>query len=453
MKPLRLALIAPAFIIAMAFVAACGDSATPTPPAPPTPTSTNTPIPTDTPTPTNTPTPTFTPTPTATPTPEPTATFTPTPTATPTPEPTATFTPTPTATPTPAPTATPTNTPTPRPTPTPTLTPTPEATATPTPTPTPEPTPTPMRDLATGASLAAPGVVGLSSGESQWTGVVVDINGTTYIVTTTSNLGSSPSVQYTTAANVRGNAWVAGRNDDSNVAVFQAIDPTQPLDVVDTTGDISVPSIGKELATIEYLRGISRTANTSVAGSLQDPDTQLTYFQLQGFHQVGSEGGAVVDEYGRLRGMRIEAEHASEALLAQPGSRYALAAPDLIRVALLVQGNPIKTNYQQCSNQGTTGSPPPIPGTYRGKATIGGQVPPAGSTLYAKVTRRGLPDLWFPTPIDPTTGGGYQVTLGVCQAAYVNRPVEFWLDGVQATAMGTVRIGQTVTLDIDFPAA
>ena len=301
-----------------------------------------------------------------------------------------------------------------------------------------------MRDLETGARLASAGVLALTSGANQWTGVVIDINSTPFIVTTTSNLGSSPTVQYLTSAGVRGNAWVSGRDDDHNIAVFQAVDPTQPLSVVDTTGDISVPFTGKQLATLQYINGVSRPADTNVVGSRQSPVTELLYFQIQ-THQEGSEGGAVVDEYGRLRGMRIESEHAQEILAAFPGESYALAAVDLIRRAPLLLGLPLSINDNQCA-QGS--SFPPIPSIFRGSVSIGGQTPPDGSTLYAKVSRRGLPDLWFHAPISST--GRYQMTLGVCQASYNNQPVEFWLDGVPAAQTGTVRTGQTITHDVEF---
>ena len=302
-----------------------------------------------------------------------------------------------------------------------------------------------MRDLQTGAMLAAPGVIALTNGAAQWTGIVIDINSTPFIVTTTSNLGSSPTVQYITSEGVRGNAWVAGRDDDRNVAVFQAVNPTQPLVFVDTTGDISVPFTGKELAILQYIRGAYRTANTVVVGSRQSLETELFYFQLQGLHQEGSEGGAIVDEYGRLRGMRMEADHTLAILGGFPGESYALAALDLVRQASLLQGLPLSIDHNQCA---LGSSFPPIPSIFNGNVTIDGQRPPVGSTLYAKVTRRGLADLWFSAPISST--GRYQMTLGVCQSSYNNQPVEFWLDGMPATQTGTVRTGQTIAHNVEF---
>ncbi len=456
MRHLRLALIAPAFVIALAFVAACGES-TPTPTvAPPTPTETHTPTPTSTPTPTNTPAPTatFTPTPTPTatstptpeptptPTPEPTATFTPTPTptATATPEPTATLTPTPTATNTPTPTATST----PRPTSTPT--PTPTATFTPTPTLTPTPVATPT--LADGVMRAEPGMVKLTVGDENWTGVMIDSAGK--ILTTAANLGQSPVADFVTPGGSTGQAWVIGRDDDLDMALLGVVSPSQVYDVV-LIESSAIPQVGDELGVLQYL-GVSSTLNrqtTIVAGSRQDLNTGLQFVQLRTQHAPGSEGGAVVDRYGQLRGIRMEQQHISDLGIGFPGESWAITVDGLLNVVIpRLESGVIdidKTAGSGCS----PGLFPPIPATYRGDVTIGGQPAPVGSRLYAKVSKRGLPDQWFSEQI--VTEGKYLITIGVCQSGFANAPVEFWMNGSASPTMSTWVPATPFSVDLAFP--
>ena len=458
MRHLRLALIAPAFIIALAFVAACGES-TPTPTvAPPTPTETHTPTPTDTPTPTNTPEPTatFTPTPTPTatstptpeptptPTPEPTATFTPTPTptatATATPEPTATLTPTPTATHTPTPTATST------PRPTSTYTPTPEPTHTPTPTLTPTPMAPPT--LAEGVAKAEPGMVKLTVGDKHWTGVMIDAGGK--ILTTASNLGQSPVASFVTPGGATGQAWVIGRDDDLDMALLGVVSPGQVYDVV-LAENSAIPQVGDELGALQYL-GVSLTLNrqtTVVAGSRPDLNTGLQFIQMPSQHAPGSEGGAVVDNYGQLRGIRMNPQYISDLGIGFPGESWALTVDGLLNLVIPRLESGVIVIDKSTASGCSPGLFPPIPATYRGDVTIGGQPAPVGSRLYAKVSKRGLQDQWF--SIEITEMGEYLLTIGVCQSGFANAPVEFWMNGSASPVMSTWVPATSFPVDLTFP--
>ncbi len=296
--------------------------------------------------------------------------------------------------------------------------------------------------------IAEAGVVKLINGPRTWTGVMLESSG--LIATTTSNLGESPTIQYVTPGGVAGQAWVAGRDDDFNLALYHAVNPPGAFDVIEV-GDISVPNVGKELVTLQHLGAGSRPTanNTSVAGSRQSLANGLLYFQLQGRYDPGTEGGAVVDEYGQLRGIRMEQSFMVDIGLSLPEESYALSAGNLIDIIPRVQGAiRIDPEVNQCVGGGT--SIPPIPTFFSGNITVGGSLPPSGSKVYAKVTHRTLNDLWFFS--DVSSSGRYRLTIGACQQAYENQRIEFWLDGAAATETGTFRSAQSFSLDLSFPS-
>ena len=453
MRRFRLALIAPLFILAVAFVAACGDSSPTAPPEPPTPTSTHTPTPTDTPEPTDTPTPTNTPTPvptnTPTPSPTPSPTLAPTSTFTATPTPTATHTPTPTATAThtPTPTATATHTPTPVPTSTPTHTPTPVPTATPTHTPTPEPSP------QRGVEVAQGGMVRLTAGSANWSGMMLKPG---EIVTTTSNIGTAPLVEFTTFGGQKGVAWITGRHNNYNIALFDVLEPSGEYAVIPTE-NVTVPNQGEPLATMQFVgaAGQLQKGNTSVAGTVQHLTSFFWYFQLFGAPAPGSEGGAVVDGFGNLRGMRMEEQHMNDIGLGFPGASYALAAESLISVLPVVRGN-IDTSSSRLDCP--SGRPPPRPATFTGRVTIGGSAAPAGTVVYARLVapRADLDDVWRPFTLSARSGNLITVSLPTCEPRnYTNATVEFWINGKKGSATGTYNtLGAPIPVGtIDFPAS
>ncbi len=394
-KSLKVALLAPAFVMVIGLVAACA-SADPTPtPAPPTPT----------------------------------ATPTPTPTATPTPLPP---TPTPTVTPTPAPTATPTPSPTPTPT------------ATPTPSPTPTPTPTPTQEQ--GIALAEPAVAKLVAGTKTWTGLFIDAE-KSRILTTSSSLGQSPLADFFTPLGSNGRAWVVGRDDDLDLALLEVISPGEqyPSFNLTATGD---PALD---ATLVMLRqgGLTNTVQKSssrVIGSRQDFNTGLRYIQLQGLSSSDSDGAAVIDNMGRLRGIRMNEQHMIDIAIGRTGEIYAASVDGLINTIIprLETGVSIIDAPLSGTSQGT---PPSIPAIFKGTVKADGISVSKGQRVYAKVSKAGSEDLWFSTTIQKT--GEYLLPISISTSGYTNALVQFWVNKAPNPATSIFVAARTTTINID----
>ena len=312
--------------------------------------------------------------------------------------------------------------------------------------PTPGVTPTgPVPTLTEGLAAAEPGMVKLAAGGNQWTGVMINSAGK--IITTASNLGQAPVATFTQGSTT-GQAWVIGRDDDYDMALLGVVNASGTYDTI-STQDTTVPPVGKQLGSMYFgLAGTLTKQGTSVDGNRQDFNTGLQFLQMRGRNIAGSEGGAFVDEYGRLRGIRMEEQYMIGLDIGRTGEIYALTTGGLIdRVLPRLESGVIviSGSAAQCP----VGTFPPIPATFNGSITVGGQSAPVGSRIYAKVSKTNLTDQWFSTEI--TTAGRYLVTIGVCQSSYVNATVEFWLDGTASPNTGTYAAARVTPLNLTFP--
>ena len=404
------ALLAPAFILALALVAACESGTVADTPAPPTPT------PTDLPTSTPTPLPTDTPTPTATPT------------ITPTPLPTDTPTPTPTVTPTPTPT--PTATPPPSPTPTPTLVPT----ATPT--------------LIEATDRAEPAMVRLSHEGTHWTGVMIDPSGR--ILTSSFRLGQAPIADFATQDGSTGRAWVVGRNDEVDLALLEVINPVPPYTAIEVSAE--APRVDQELVALHYA-GRSPVLDTRPARVVrfrQSSHTGFGYVQLQGLPPLdGAEGGALVDNAGALRALRMRDQHVVDIDVGLRGDVYGITSDGLARSILpdLEAGFHLITAPSPGRSPGVR---PSLPADYSGNITVGGSPAPAGTQVYAKVSSPNKDDLWFTK--QTRTAGRYFLSFDIGLSGYNNAAVEFWVNAQAASTRNVYRNGLVdQTFDLVFP--
>ena len=396
----KIALLAPAFVLALGLVAACVNvEPTPTP-APPTPTSTPSP----------------------------------TPTATPTPMPP---TPTPTATPIP-PTPTPTPSPTPSPTPTPT----------PTPTPSPTPTPTPTPTQAQGIALAEPAIVKLIAGDKQWTGFFIE--GTLgRILTTSSSLGQSPLADFYTPSGSNGRAWVIGRDDNLDLALLEVISPGQvyPSFNLAKTGD---PQLDQDFVLLRQggLTDVVQKNSSRIIGSRQDFNTGLRYIQLQGLSNEDSDGSALIDNSGLLRGIRMNEQHMLDIAIGRTGEIYALSVDGLISTVIprLETGVSIIDAPLSGTSKGT---PPSIPAIFKGTIKIDSRSATKGTRVYAKVSKVGSSDLWFSTTVEKT--GEYLLPISISRTGYTNATVQFWAGKYPASATSIFVAARTTTINIDVP--
>ena len=317
----------------------------------------------------------------------------------------------------------------------------------PRPGPTPAATPPgPVPTLLQGIATAEPGMVKLTAGGNQWSGVMIDSAGE--IITTSSDLGQAPVAGFTTQGGATGQAWVIGRDDDFGMALLKVVNASQTFDTI-STADSTVPQVSKQLGSMHFgLAGTLSKQNTSVVGSRQDLNTGIQFLQMRGLYIAGSQGGALVDEYGRLRGLRMEEQFMIDLGLGRTGEIYAITMDGLLnRVLPLLESGVavISGSSAQCP----AGTFPPIPATFSGSVTVGGENLAVGNRLYAKVSKRGLSDQWFSTEI--TTAGRYLVTIGVCQGSYRNATVEFWLNGTASPNTGTYAPARVTPLNLTFP--
>ena len=207
----------------------------------------------------------------------------------------------------------------------------------PRPGPTPAATPTgPVPTLLQGIATAEPGMVKLTAGGNQWSGVMIDSAGE--IITTSSDLGQAPVADFTTQGGATGQAWVIGRDDDFGMALLKVVNASQTFDTI-STADSTVPQVGKQLASMYFgLAGTLSKQNTSVVGSRQDLNTGIQFLQMRGLYIAGSQGGALVDEYGLLRGLRMEEQFMIDLGLGRTGEIYALTMDGLLNRVLPAAG-------------------------------------------------------------------------------------------------------------------
>lgn len=373
------------------------------------------------PAPTPTPTPTLTP-PTATPTPEPTATPTPTATATPTPTATHTPTPTPTATPTPAPTATPT----------------PTATA----------TPVPMLTLEEAAAQASGAVAKLTLGETIWTGTVISESGE--ILTVSGPLGSAPQVMFTLADGTEGAAWVTGRNDEQGLALLTPLAEPRTYDFLPLSSRI--PAIGERMVLVQYdpFNGSLDPRPVNVRG-YTTTFIGYGYVHLHIGESSAFDGAALVNDEAKLQGIRMPASWLLEKNIGEPREVYAGSAADIGGVII----PQLRTGYTQISppvvdTSGPTGAPPQIPIFFLGDVMVGGQPPPDGTWLYAKVSKEGKETLWFARQI--RFAGEYDLPISLNVSTYLGATIEFWVNGeASLTTAEVTRASNNVhSLDLRF---
>ena len=498
--------LAAAATLALAAIAACS-SATPTPPPqPPTPTprptptlaSTATPTQSSSPTPTAASAPTPSPAPTAAPTATSTAlapptwtpapTWTPVPTWTPTPAlPTPTVTPTPIPAPTPTsltPTATstpkPVETPNPvaiteaapgqssvtaRPTPTPSPIPTPTATPAPTPTPTPAPTPTPTATPTPAATatptitltpsfqeslaLARSAVVELKAGGNTWSGVAFNAEGE--IITSSQDLGNAPLAEFRFADGASGQAWVTGRDDsNSGLALLRPVGAARTYPFLPFSS--GQPAVNAAMGLVQY-SGAPNAAptvlNTRVTG-FRPGFSGYNYLQIQAADNATTNGALVVNAVGQAQGIRLPSAFLVRSGISTGTEVYVVASAEVGSIAVpLLRGGQSSCPSQQAS--GTNGGPPAFPVIFHGDMSIGGQVAPVSSLLYARLIKQGKPDAW--DCVATNAPGSYNFPLDAPEGGYDDARVEFWSGGRMASATSvydTGRPGSTVPLDLAF---
>ncbi len=346
--------------------------------------------------------------------------------------------------PTPTPTASPTSAAIITPAPSPTLSPT--ATVTPSP----APTSTPLPPLAIAIPLVEDSVVQVVAEDVQISGIVL-ADPASLVLTASRPLGIGPLVQVVTGDGQELDGWIIGRDDDQNLALVRLLNGTLPgIDFGNSSG-LNVDDDVLTLGFPESRNGQLLPAEAFIDRTRTDFATGMVFFYLDIQHASGTSGGPVVNRSGEIVGMTVAAEFLQSLGQTVSGGGYALDS-EFIETALpRLEGGVMQTSTRPVTTP-AQGASIPLPATIRGTVTIGGDIAPEGTLLYARMVHSTLEDVWFPIVIEAT--GLYRLTVATLLIGYVNATIEFYVDGVKsedATTYTQDFLKINSIFDVSFP--
>jgi len=243
---------------------------------------------------------------------------------------------------------------------------------------------------------------------------------------------------------------VIGRDDTLDLAIVDVIAPGGMFDILEIS-EAGIPQVDSDAVLLQFIgTGTALDKKTSrVIGIRQDLNTGIRYLQLQGLASVGAQGGAMVDNQGKLTGLRMAESQMVALGVGRPGETYAIDANALINSALprLEMGVSIINVQSPFENQ--PGAPPPIPAIFTGSVTQAGVDVPIGERMYASVVKPGQPNLWYSAEIAKT--GRYVLSISVFKNGYSNTTVEFWKDASRASQTSIYVSGTTKSTNLQFP--
>ena len=94
---------------------------------------------------------------------------------------------------------------------------------------------------------------------------------------------------------------------------------------------------------------------------------------------------------------------------------------------------------------------PALPVIFHGALTVGGAPAAAGTRLYAKISKAGLPNVW--KTLDTAASGRYNFPVAAAPG-YDGGKVEFWMHGITGTVAAVYNANSqtsTVALNLAFP--
>ena len=231
--------------------------------------------------------------------------------------------------------------------------------------------------------------------ETAWTGVVISEEGE--ILTTSEALGEAPVVDIRLWDGTRAQACVTGRDDDIGLALLRPL--IQPAGTYAYLAlSTESPSVGQELELLQHprLSPVVYERTTKVARDIPS-DNGYSYFVVDAADRTTADGAVLLNESGTIQGMRMPLLWLLQNQVANPGEVAAVDAPAIANLALsaLRSGRMHVRPVAPPTDPGF--SPPPVPIIFHGEVTIGGVPASAGTLVYAKVSKEGLPDYWQST--------------------------------------------------------
>ncbi|MDE2765394.1 MAG: serine protease, partial [Chloroflexota bacterium] len=280
-----------------------------------------------------------------------------------------------------------------------------------------------------------------------WSGVMIDSEG--LILSTSKQLDYAPLADYVTASGRPGQAWVIGRDDGLDIALYQVIGGESNFDAVPISG-ADAPQTDTGVIVLGYPAAANSPLDRReerVLGLRTDLNSGARYIQIQSDVVAGTEGGGVFDNSGGLAGLRMTEEQLIEIGLGRPGEAYAVAASSLRDfIVPQLQGGVMVVTATLPLGSGTQF--PSLPNVFTGNVTVNGAPAQAGVfPLYARLTKQGLPDVWVRTTIGQ--GGVFQIAISAPDS-YGGGRVEFWGNRLRAAGRETYTAGGFFLVPVDL---
>jgi len=290
-------------------------------------------------------------------------------------------------------------------------------------------------------------MVQLSASGKRWSGVLIGETGR--ILTTSSNLGNAPIASFITTTGATADAWVVGRDDDLDLAILEVINPGQTYSAVDiVVGDPLQQN--EELVLLQYTGAgtVLDRKTARVVGSRQDLFTGIQYVQVQALKAAGADGGALIDNTGSLRGIRMSEQHMIDLVIGRTGEVWAVSAGSLNDV-IIPRLNSGLSVINALSTSSDSGAPPPIPAIFKGAVSAGGVPAAVGNRLYARLTGSNGSEAWFSELI--TSTGRFVLGISTSNSRFTNARVDFWMSSGRSLTTSTYVLGRTTELELVIP--
>ncbi len=288
------------------------------------------------------------------------------------------------------------------------------------------------------------------SGTNRISGMVLK-DPASHVITASKNLGPGPLVTIQTGAGQTYNGWIIGRDDTKNLALVKVVGATLPGI---SWGDSIALDTGSELLSAGYpLSSGSKllTVPAQVGDLQQDLNTGLQFFRLDVPHRSGNTGGPAINRDGQALGIGMEPLFVqSLGISVTSNVVYLLSADSILEVLPL-----LRQGVVEMARPTPTPNPAYQPSfiTFLGTITIGGQAPPVGTRLYARILGGASGDVWASTKGDQVKADGtYFLEITVPAAdLYQGATVEFYIEGVKANETSKFFKGNFVFPDLTFP--
>ncbi len=291
----------------------------------------------------------------------------------------------------------------------------------------------------------------MKAGGNTWTGVAFNAQGE--IITSSQDLGNAPLAEFRFADGATGQAWVAGRDDNSGLALLRPVGASRTYPFLPFSS--GQPSVNAAMGLVQY-SGTPNAAptvfNTRITG-FRPGFSGYNYLQIQAADNATTNGALVVNAIGQIQGIRLPRAFLVRNAISTGNEVYVVASAEVgsIAVPILRGGQSGCPPKQASGTDGVPSAPPAFPVIFHGNMTIGGQGAPVGSLLYARLIKQGKPDAWdcFST----TTRGEYDFPVDVPEGGYEDARVEFWSGGRMASATSvydTSRPASSVSVNLAF---